>query len=84
MTLSRRGFIFGLGATLAVVRTPGLLMAIRPLGMEFNLPRMMTLEDYSRMVLRPALENLADRIAYDKIFIPYSSVDKARKILLGT
>lgn len=29
--LSRRGFIFGLGATLAVVRTPGFLMAIRPI-----------------------------------------------------
>lgn len=29
MQLSRRGFIFGAGATLAVIRTPGLLMPVK-------------------------------------------------------
>lgn len=28
--VDRRAFIFGLGATLSVIRTPGLLMPIRP------------------------------------------------------
>lgn len=46
MTLSRRGFFFGLGATLAVIRTPGLIMPIKeiiepvwvrvPLGRVYN------------------------------------------------
>lgn len=29
--IARRKFLFGLGATLAVIRTPGLLMSIKPL-----------------------------------------------------
>lgn len=30
MLLSRRSFFFGIGATLAVIRTPGLIMPIKP------------------------------------------------------
>lgn len=44
MQLSRRGFFFGLGATIAVIRTPGLIMPIKeiiqparvPLGAVYN------------------------------------------------
>lgn len=31
--MKRRGFIFGLGATLAVIRTPGLIMPVRSVEM---------------------------------------------------
>lgn len=34
MLISRRGFIFGAGATLAVIRTPSLLMPIKSLSVD--------------------------------------------------
>lgn len=42
MTLSRRGFLFGIGATLAVIRTPGLIMPVKAFEVPLEEPLWLT------------------------------------------
>ena len=54
MMLARRGFLGGLGALLAapaIIRTPGLLMPVKPV-----LPLGLTLEQYANEILAPAID----------------------------
>ncbi len=59
MQVSRRG-LFGIlaaGASAAIIRTPGLLMPIKP-------AKMLTLDDFARRVLNPAMETLAGHVTF--------------------
>lgn len=52
--ISRRGFLFGIGATLAVIRTPGLIMPVK--AFEVPLEEPLWLTQYKRAQLAHLME----------------------------
>ena len=73
--LSRRGFFGGLIATLAapaIIRTPGLLMAVKPLppfGFSFSTRDLtLVIEAFEERYLRPTAQKLADQLIEPTIY----------------
>lgn len=58
MTLSRRGFLFGIGETLAVIRTPGLIMPVKAFEVPLTEPLWLTEYRLKQVAAQMARQNL--------------------------
>lgn len=60
--ITRRGLMgmFAAGVGAAIIRTPGLVMPIRP---AINVPPPFTLDDYARRILNPLAKQHAEMLA---------------------